>query len=166
MNSTLSYQLVSIESSQNICAAHRLLGHPGKCGRLHGHNYKITYTLTKNSMDAQNDGMVLDFSEVKKVVFAMVDDMFDHKTILQEGDPLIHVLPLAQGEDSIYVMPYRPTAEMMAAHLLAIVGDFLKDKYDNTVSLLNVTVEETPGNSASAQSVFVQEEENKESGNE
>ena len=60
--------------SVKFSAAHTIKGHP-KCGRMHGHNYKVVVTLSADTLD--KNGMIMDFSEVKKVVH-MVIDKLDH----------------------------------------------------------------------------------------
>ena len=60
--------------SVKFSAAHTIKGHP-KCGRMHGHNYRVVVTLSADTLD--KNGMIMDFSEVKKVVH-MVIDKLDH----------------------------------------------------------------------------------------
>ena len=60
--------------SVKFSAAHTIKGHP-KCGRMHGHNYKVVVTLSADTLD--KNGMIMDFSEVKKVVHMVVDKL-DH----------------------------------------------------------------------------------------
>jgi len=56
-----------------ISAAHRLPGHP-KCGKTHGHNYRITVWAEAERLDC--NGMVVDFGKVSDIV-----KQFDHTTI-------------------------------------------------------------------------------------
>ena len=60
--------------SVKFSAAHTIEGHP-KCGRMHGHNYKVVVTLSADTLD--KNGMIMDFSDVKKVVHMVVDKL-DH----------------------------------------------------------------------------------------
>ena len=57
-------------------AAHQLPWHAGKCKRLHGHHYRVEVTvegpLTEN-------GVVIDFEDVKNVVRAEIVDRYDHQ---------------------------------------------------------------------------------------
>lgn len=57
-------------------AAHQLPWHEGKCQRLHGHSYRLEVTLTG---PVREDGMVMDFAEVKEVVEREVIERFDHQ---------------------------------------------------------------------------------------
>lgn len=56
-------------------AAHRLERYRGKCEALHGHTYRLAVTLEGYR---DNDDMVFDFTELKKLVTAKVLDRLDH----------------------------------------------------------------------------------------
>lgn len=56
-------------------AAHNLIHYHGKCERLHGHTYKMVVKL-EGAPD--NEGMIYDFVELKKIVKEKVVDKFDH----------------------------------------------------------------------------------------
>ena len=54
-----------IEKTFEISASHQLaLSYPSKCTQLHGHNWKITVYC--RSRELNEEGMVIDFSEVKR----------------------------------------------------------------------------------------------------
>jgi 6-pyruvoyltetrahydropterin/6-carboxytetrahydropterin synthase len=93
-----------------FCYGHRLLHYDGKCRHLHGHNGRAVITLAAAQLDSL--GMVLDFTRIKRVVSAWIDDNLDHKMLLHRDDP---VLPLLrqQGEP-VYVLDVNPTAENIA----------------------------------------------------
>lgn len=158
----INEQIIQVETSHTICAAHRLLNHPGKCARIHGHNYKITYTLIRHNFDFMGDGMVLDFSEIKKNVCQYVDAIMDHKIILQETDPLVQILANSLGEEEfknqVFIMNARPTAEVMAASILFNVQEQLNKLCDGKITVGSVKVEETPGNAATANNILFSED--------
>lgn len=55
-----------------ISAAHRLsLSYDSKCTNLHGHNWIITIECRSRELNA--DGMVEDFSNIKKKIAGMLD---------------------------------------------------------------------------------------------
>lgn len=102
-------------------AAHRIFGHPGGCGRLHGHSYVVEVTVQAQQLCAL--GMVRDFSAVKGAIVENIIAQHDHAVALNEADPL---LPLLQ-EAGQRVVLYKgnPTAENMAqrfAEALTAVG--------------------------------------------
>jgi 6-pyruvoyltetrahydropterin/6-carboxytetrahydropterin synthase len=60
-------------------AAHRLPEHPGKCRELHGHSYELVIDIER-AID-ERSGMVIDFSELKRIVRETVVDRLDHRCL-------------------------------------------------------------------------------------
>lgn len=56
-------------------AAHRIVNYQGKCEKLHGHTYRLKVTVAGKLGD---NGMVIDFAIIKKVVNEMIIDKLDH----------------------------------------------------------------------------------------
>lgn len=56
-------------------AAHRIAGYPGKCDRLHGHNWVVEAAFRGTQLD--DLGMLIDFKIAKKALAAVLDD-YDH----------------------------------------------------------------------------------------
>ena len=56
-------------------AAHRVVNYPGKCDRLHGHNWVVGATFQGMQLDEL--GMLIDFKTAKKALAEVLDD-FDH----------------------------------------------------------------------------------------
>ena len=59
-----------------IDCAHFLPGHP-KCGRLHGHTYKIEIIIEG---ETGSEGMVLDFGEMKQNLQSVLGQ-YDHQSL-------------------------------------------------------------------------------------
>ncbi len=94
----------------DFCYGHRLLDYEGKCRYLHGHNGRAVIAIEADRLDAT--GMVLDFSEIKRVVSTWIDENLDHRMILRRDDPLVPVLE-KMGEP-LYLLDENPTAENIA----------------------------------------------------
>ncbi len=93
-----------------FCYGHRLLNYDGKCRHLHGHNGRAVITLETAELDRL--GMVLDFTQLKRVVGGWIDEALDHKMLLHRDDP---VLPLLEHQgEPVYVLDVNPTAENIA----------------------------------------------------
>ncbi|HEY8540813.1 MAG TPA: 6-carboxytetrahydropterin synthase QueD [Pseudothermotoga sp.] len=56
-------------------AAHKLERYHGKCESLHGHTYKLRVTLRG---EPNEEGMIIDFLELKDVVKSEILDQLDH----------------------------------------------------------------------------------------
>ena len=93
-----------------FCYGHRLLNYDGKCKHLHGHNGKVVITLEAPELDER--GMVLDFSDIKRVVSGWIDAKLDHQMILHRDDPAVPALK-ALGEP-MFLLDVNPTAENIA----------------------------------------------------
>ncbi|MCD6104169.1 MAG: 6-carboxytetrahydropterin synthase QueD [Thermosipho sp. (in: Bacteria)] len=59
-------------------AAHNLVKYHGNCEKLHGHTYKLVVTVAGKKDD---EGMVIDFNELKRVVKNYVLNILDHSYI-------------------------------------------------------------------------------------
>jgi 6-pyruvoyltetrahydropterin/6-carboxytetrahydropterin synthase len=93
-----------------FCYGHRLLNYDGKCRHLHGHNGRAVLTVAADQVDGQ--GMVMDFSRIKRVVATWINDVLDHKMLLHKDDPILPLL--RQHGEPVYVLDVNPTAENIA----------------------------------------------------
>lgn len=94
----------------DFCYGHRLLNYDGKCKYLHGHNGRAIITIESATLDER--GMVLDFSDIKRVVSSWIDDQLDHRMLLHKTDPVVPLLE-KMGEP-MFLMDENPTAENIA----------------------------------------------------
>lgn len=120
-----------------IHAGHRVCNSNSKCENIHGHSYIIHFYCHAN--DLNDIGMVIDFSVIKHTLCKWLDDNYDHRLILWEKDPWKE--RLLEIDNSIVTVPYNPTAENIANHLLNIVAPDLLKKYP--IRVVKVVVEET-----------------------
>lgn len=68
--------MYTVKKTIEISASHSLkLSYKSKCENLHGHNWKITVWC--RSKELNEDGMVIDFSYIKRIV----KDKLDHKNL-------------------------------------------------------------------------------------
>lgn len=131
----------------DFSAGHRVYGHESKCAHLHGHNYRVYFYVAADALtpDLDDIGRVIDFSVIKERLCEWLEENWDHKMLLWSGDPL------AGGEgksgirswdpDGIVVVPFNPTAENMAQHLVEVVA--VVQLRGTGVRLVRCTVEET-----------------------
>lgn len=73
-------------------AAHRIEGHP-KCGRLHGHNYRVVVSI---SGPTDNKGMVLDYG-VMDEIFKPIIDRLDHRYMISDDNACSGTDPYASA---------------------------------------------------------------------
>jgi len=104
-----------------FCYGHRLLGHPGKCARLHGHNARVFLVLEQRAR-------------------RYLDEALDHRMLLQQGDPACAAL--AGIGETFVALEVPPTAENLAK---LIFEQLLRAG----LPLAEVRLEEQPGSTAS-----------------
>ena len=94
----------------DFCYGHRLLDYDGKCKYLHGHNGRAVITIESSQLDQR--GMVIDFSDLKRLVSNWIDENLDHRMILDRSDPAVPLLE--QLGEPLYLIDTNPTAETIA----------------------------------------------------
>lgn len=108
-------------SGIKFCAAHRVEGHP-KCSRLHGHNYEVSMALIGKA--DERTGFVADFGDVKRLVKEFIDDKWDHRYLVSQGnlaagdiyyDAARHEILIA--DDCVVIDVPQTTAEFLAQYL-------------------------------------------------
>ena len=127
----------------DISCGHRVYQHESKCAHLHGHNYRVHFTCEAESLD--NIGRVIDFSDMKSRLCMWLEDQWDHKTLIWENDPWAKVLP--EIDPTIVIVPFNPTAENIAQHLVEVIGP--QQLAGTGIKLVHCDVEETRKCSAS-----------------
>jgi 6-pyruvoyltetrahydropterin/6-carboxytetrahydropterin synthase len=123
---------------------HRVVGHEGKCIYLHGHNGRVHFHCRAHTLDAV--GRVIDFSVINARLCQWVEQKWDHRFLMWEQDLLLPHLRKVYPS-SIVIVPFNPTAENLATHLLRVIGPM--QMADTDVTLFKVVFEETRKCSAS-----------------
>jgi 6-pyruvoyltetrahydropterin/6-carboxytetrahydropterin synthase len=128
-------------------AGHRIPCHKSQCRNLHGHRYAIEITLSGDVIQQEGSseqGMVMDFSDVKAIARKVVVEPWDHAFLVYKGDA--EVLNFLRGlpDHKTVVMETVPTAENMAAEAFRILNGCYKDIYGNHLRLERVRLFETP----------------------
>lgn len=133
---------------------HRVPNHKSKCRNPHGHRYRVKATIegplvtTEGSSD---QGMVMDFGDIKSAMTTYIHDVYDHGFMIYEGDKELEwfFFPGSDAEEtarqgwSVHKVPFIPTAENLAAFFYEILQTKLNDAR-NDVRVRYVEVYETP----------------------
>ncbi|WP_267639241.1 6-pyruvoyl trahydropterin synthase family protein [Haloarchaeobius amylolyticus] len=114
-----------------ISTGHRILHHEGKCSRPHGHNYEITVSITGTLSE---EGWVVDKGDVTSII-----DEWDHRFLLEAGDPLVDAFEAAGDEDGLVVIDHPPTAEVMSV----LLEEKFMERLPDNVTDVAVQVAET-----------------------
>jgi 6-pyruvoyltetrahydropterin/6-carboxytetrahydropterin synthase len=128
------------------CAFRQWKAH-SHCAQLHGYPLAFDFIFESNNLD--DTGWVVDFGSMKSLK-GMLEDTFDHKTIIAEDDP--HLDYFRQGHHlgvlDLVVLP-AAGCEKFAEYVFGATETWLKDNgYTPRVTLVSVKVAEHGANHA------------------
>lgn len=136
-----------ISKTIEIDTGHRVPNHKSKCRNLHGHRYVIEAGVEGDLVKqegASDEGMVIDFSDLKAVMVEEIHDKYDHGFIMFRDDDFAGVFDTFVGQN-IHFVPFIPTAENLAKFWFdSIKGRLL----ERGIKLVFVKVWETPTSTA------------------
>lgn len=141
----------SVNKEVQFDAGHRVPSHASKCRNPHGHRYRVVAYCVGEVVDdlgSADDGMVVDFGDLKRWLTELVHDRFDHGFIVQNTDPLGPALArvgVGTGEPwKIVTVTYPPTAECLAADIFATLAPVIDAHWRGNMRLSRIDVWETP----------------------
>ena len=120
--------------------AHALTGYDGKCRHIHGHSYLLYVTVKGsplNSDGSPKNGMLIDLSDLKRIVTEKIIDVYDHALILRDSSPLAE--EIASAYRRVLTVPFQPTCENLITHFAKLV----KESLPEGVSLYSMKLHET-----------------------
>jgi len=122
---------------------HALYGYDGKCKNVHGHSYKLSVTVIGQPINDSTNvkfGMVIDFSDLKKIVKEEIVDVFDHATVFNKNTPHVELAKeLQQRDHSVLLVDYQPTSEMMVIDF----ANKIKKRLPENIQLHALKLQET-----------------------
>jgi len=130
-------------------AGHRIPSHNSQCKHLHGHRYAIEITLSGDIITTEGQseqGMVMDFSDVKRIAKEKLVDAWDHAFLVYRGDRTVCDFLASLPEHRTVILEVVPTAENLAQTAFNILEPAYRDTYGNQLRLERVRLYETPNN--------------------
>ncbi len=120
--------------------AHALWNYNGMCKYIHGHSYKFFVTVIgKPINDEKNpkNGMLMDFTYLKKIVNDKIIKKYDHSLILFKNfdKKLINNIK----DERTYFFDFQPTCE----NLILFFSEKLKNVLPENVKLFSLKLYET-----------------------
>ncbi len=122
---------------------HALYGYDGKCKNVHGHSYKLSVTVIGMPIIDRSNvkfGMVIDFSDLKKIVKEEIVDVFDHATVFNQTTPHLELaMELRNRGHDVILVDYQPTSENMVVDF----ADKIINRLPVSVKLFSLKLQET-----------------------
>lgn len=134
---------IRITKQFNFETGHALYGYDGKCRNVHGHSYKLSVTVIGTPNTDKNHvkfGMVIDFSDLKKIVKEEIVDVFDHATVFNKNTPHLELAKeLSDRGHHVILVDYQPTSEMMIIDF----ANKIKNRLPKNIHLFSLRLQET-----------------------
>jgi len=130
---------------------HRIPNHKSVCRNLHGHRYKLKVQLGGELQEVtgtSDEGMVLDFGDVKKILIKEIHDYCDHSFMYSSSDQVLESFFAQNHSFRSIKVNFIPTAENIAFWVFDKLFHKLKIAYGNRLQLYKIELWETPTSSA------------------
>jgi len=127
--------------------AHSLWNYDGPCKNIHGHSYKLYITVIGKPLEDKSspkNGMVIDFSDLEKIVKENVIDHFDHSIVISSEAAKPELIRTSQMFDKFYIVDYQPTCEKLLEYIVRIINI----KLPSGIKLFSANLRETEASSA------------------
>ena len=122
---------------------HALYGYDGKCKNVHGHSYKLSVTVIGTPIIDNSNvkfGMVIDFTDLKKIVKEEIVDNFDHATVFNKNTPHVELAnELSSRGHHVILVNYQPTSENMVLDF----AEKIKNRLPFDIQLHSLKLQET-----------------------
>lgn len=105
--------------------AHALWNYNGACKNIHGHSYKLYVTLAGKpieNINEANNGMVMDFMDLKTLVKNVIIKEFDHSLLIHKNAIKDKMFINEQMFDRLKITDFQPTVENLLIHFLRIIN--------------------------------------------
>jgi len=143
---------MSLTKEVEFDTGHRVPDHASKCFNPHGHRYRVRATCAGeliNEDGAADNGMLVDFSDLKAWMTEYVHDVYDHAFVVYENDDIMRSsLEHGSPDWKIVIVPFIPTAENMAQDIFDRLAPIIESHWRNNIRLVKIEVWETPTSKA------------------
>ena len=144
---TTKKSAISITRRLEFDSGHRIPNHHGQCRHLHGHRYAIEVTLTGEVADnpgKPDDGMVLDFGDIKLLTKQYVVDLWDHAFLVAKEDKSVVNFLATLPNHKTVIMDHVPTVENLANAAFSILQPVFSKAFAGRLELSALRIYETP----------------------
>jgi 6-pyruvoyltetrahydropterin/6-carboxytetrahydropterin synthase len=141
--------MLTITRKLEFDAGHRIPNHRSECRNMHGHRYVIHITLSgelQKEKGASSEGMLMDFSDVKKLAEAHLISHWDHAFLVYEGDIVVRNFLNSLPDHKTVVLDCIPTVENLAQIAFDTLKKVYETHYEAALILQSIKLYETPNN--------------------
>lgn len=139
--------MLTITRKLEFDAGHRIPDHKSQCRNLHGHRYTLEITLVGAVIEEEgssDNGMIMDFSDIKALAKQHLVDVWDHAFIVYEKDTAVRTfLETIPGHKTV-VIDRIPTVENLAQTAFNILSAAYQDRFGTGLHLQKLVLHETP----------------------
>jgi 6-pyruvoyltetrahydropterin/6-carboxytetrahydropterin synthase len=139
--------MLTITRKLEFDAGHRIPDHNSQCRNLHGHRYTLEITLTgpvKEHDGDSDNGMILDFTDVKSLAKEHLVDVWDHAFLVYDKDVAVKDFLASLPNHKTVVLSRVPTVENLAQIAFTILRKAYHDRFGSTLTLSKIKLYETP----------------------
>ncbi len=133
---------IRVTKEYNFEMAHALWNYDGLCRNIHGHSYRLFVTVIGDPIEDVNNpkyGMVIDFGDLKKIIFKNVIERLDHTVLLCNNSSAEIFKNAGQMFDRLEIVEYQPTCENMVIDFV----NRIKAELPDSVTLHSLKLYET-----------------------
>jgi len=134
--------VIRITKEFNFEMAHALWNYNGLCKNIHGHSYKLFVTIIgkpANDPASQNNGMLVDFSELKSLVKENVIGFYDHSLVLFKNSEPELLQNVSNMFEKFHIVDFQPTCE----NLVLDIANRILSKLPAELKLHSIRLNET-----------------------
>lgn len=102
--------------------AHVLWNYDGPCRNVHGHSYRLFVTLSgipSEDPDNPKNGMVIDFTDLKRIVKDEIISLFDHSVVVSKRYDREKTEMFLKLFGNTVLVDYQPTCENLVVDFAA-----------------------------------------------
>ncbi len=122
--------IIRVTKSFNFAMAHALDNYQGLCKNIHGHSYQLNVTVrgeTAQSATSPKNGMLIDFSDLKKLINTHIVDHWDHSLMLNADTNPAVIKEVTTHYERVMIVPFQPTTENLLAYLAEKIQSILPE---------------------------------------
>jgi len=121
-------KIIRVTKEFSFEMAHVLRNYDGPCRNVHGHSYRLFVTIAGSPLNDRSDpkdGMVMDFTDLKKIIRKEIVNVFDHAAVVSRDFDEEKTEMFTKMFGNTVVVDYQPTCENLVADFAERIKKFL-----------------------------------------